>query len=151
RVDAPWLLAGAKTLSYAINMATQRWGLSEGADDVLWVSSDGYALEAPTSTLVWLHRNVLCTVPPEATGVLPGTTAAWLFDRAGTEGWTTEQRMVRPDDLMKVDGAWLTSSVRGAVEIRSLNGVAREGSSATGRIVRLLGFPTGDEPPIGSR
>ena len=26
----------------------------EGADDVLWVSGDGYALEAPTSTLVWL-------------------------------------------------------------------------------------------------
>ena len=47
RQDAPWLLGGAKTLSYAVNMASQRWAQSIGAQDVLWVSADGFALEAP--------------------------------------------------------------------------------------------------------
>ena len=53
RTDAPWLLGGVKSLSYAINMASQRWAQANGFDDALWISSDGYALEGPTSTLVW--------------------------------------------------------------------------------------------------
>ena len=48
----PWLLAGAKTLSYAINMAALRHADSHGAGDVVFVSSDGYILEGPRSTVV---------------------------------------------------------------------------------------------------
>jgi 4-amino-4-deoxychorismate lyase len=50
RPDAPWLLGGAKTLSYAVNMASLRWAAGQGVGDVLWVSVDGFALEAPTAT-----------------------------------------------------------------------------------------------------
>jgi 4-amino-4-deoxychorismate lyase len=39
--DMPWLLAGAKTLSYAVNMAVLRHPEHQGAGDVISVSSDG--------------------------------------------------------------------------------------------------------------
>jgi 4-amino-4-deoxychorismate lyase len=142
RSTAPALLAGAKTLSYAVNMACVRWAVSEGADDVLWVASDGYALEAPTSSLVWLTGGVLCTVPPESTGILAGTTAGFLLAHAGELGWTADERLVRPAELHRADGVWLTSSARGPAEIRSLDGVALDPSPETARVAKLLGFPT---------
>jgi 4-amino-4-deoxychorismate lyase len=121
-------------------MACQRWAAAEGADDVLWVSGDGYALEAPTSTLVWLTDGVLCTVPPASTGILAGTTAAYLLAHAGELGWTATERLVRPAELHTADGVWLTSSVRGPAEIRALDGVPLGPSPETARIAKLLGF-----------
>jgi 4-amino-4-deoxychorismate lyase len=142
RTAEPALLAGAKTLSYAVNMACQRWATAHGADDVLWLSADGYALEAPTSSLVWLRDGVLCTVPPASTGILPGTTAAHLLSRAGELGWTARERMVRPEELPTAQGVWLTSSARGLAELRSLDDTPLGPSTETARITKLLGFPT---------
>jgi 4-amino-4-deoxychorismate lyase len=141
RQTSPWLLGGAKTLSYAVNMASQRWALESGADDVLWVSADGYALEAPTSTLVWLRGRRLATVPVESSGILAGTTARWLLDHAGQLGWTSAEEMITPEELRVADGAWLTSSVRGVAAIRSLDGEQlRTGDATTAGIRELLGY-----------
>lgn len=142
RTGAPWLLGGVKSLSYAVNMASQRWALGNGVDDVLWVSTDGYALEAPTSTLVWLEEDVLHTVPAETTGILPGTTARWLLDHAGKLGFAAAERMVTPAELLGADGVWLTSSVRGLVEVRSIDDVLRPASRHTTAIRDLVGFPS---------
>jgi 4-amino-4-deoxychorismate lyase len=142
RRSAPWLLGGAKTLSYAVNMASQRWAQSLGGDDVLWVSADGFALEAPTSTLVWLDGTALSTVPVERTGILAGTTARWLLDHAGALGWTAGERMITAAELPRSDGAWFTSSVRGVAAIRELDGTPMPYSpEVTAKIRDLLGYP----------
>jgi 4-amino-4-deoxychorismate lyase len=140
RQTAPWLLGGAKTLSYAVNMASQRWAAQPGVDDVLWISSDGYALEAPTSTLVWLAEDTLWTVPAEATGILAGTTARYLLDHASDLGWAASERMTTPDALGESGGAWLVSSIRGIAEIRAIDGVALKPAADTTAIRELLGF-----------
>lgn len=141
RTGAPGLLMGAKTTSYAMNMAARRWAYAHQLDDVLWVGADGYALEGPTSTLVWLDGDILCTVPPDQTGILPGTTARWLLGRAAARGWRAAERMVRPAELVAADGAWLTSSVRGAAPVRELDGVRFPHSPHTKAIHDLLGHP----------
>jgi 4-amino-4-deoxychorismate lyase len=141
RQSVPWMLGGAKTLSYAVNMAAQRWAQSVGADDVLWVSADGYALEAPTSTLVWLDGTTLCTVPVDRTGILAGTTARWLLDHVDALDWRTDERMATVDDLIAADGAWFTSSVRGVAAVRTLDGaVLPYSKDITARMRELLGF-----------
>ena len=140
RAAAPWLLGGAKTLSYATNMASLRWAGARGASDVLWLSSEGYALEAPTATLVWLAEGTLWTVPPEETGILPGITARWLLDHAGALGFGADRRLIHPFELTDADGAWLVSSVRGVAEMRSLDGVARPRAAETKLLLDLLGF-----------
>jgi 4-amino-4-deoxychorismate lyase len=140
RERAPWLLGGAKTISYAVNMASQRWAQEQGVDDVLWVSGDGFALEGPTSTLIWLDGTTLATVPVETTGILAGTTARWLLERADMFGYDADERMITPAALAEADGAWFTSSVRGVVEIRAIDGVAMTPAKDTVRMRELLGF-----------
>ena len=142
RRAAPWLLSGVKSLSYAVNMASLRWAAEQGHDDVLWVSTDGWVLEAPTASLVWVDGEELCTVPAEPTGILAGCTARHLLGHAATLGLRAAERMIRPAELADVDGAWLTSSVRGVVEIRAVDGRPVPRSAHTGPIRRLLGFPT---------
>ncbi|PZF98006.1 aminotransferase class IV, partial [Micromonospora deserti] len=125
RADLGWLPAGVKSISYAVSTAARRWAARTGVDDVLWVSSDGYALEGPTANVVWLTGDTLCTVPAATTGILPGVTAAWLLAHAHQLGLRAHERLVTPAELAEADGVWLTSSVRGLVEIRTLDAVPR--------------------------
>lgn len=119
---APWLLAGAKTLSYAVNRAAVREAVRRGADDVVFVSSDGIVLEGPTSTLVYRRGDALLT-PGVGLGILDGTTQASLFRWATQQGLTTGFELTTPDILRAADAAWLVSSVRYAAPIRAIDGV----------------------------
>ena len=118
---APWLLAGAKTLSYAVNMAALREAKRRGADEALFVSTDGYALEAPTSNLVVKLDGEFVTTPP-VNGILAGTTQGDLFDLL--EGWSerTSYRLLTIAEVIRAEAAWLLSSVRLAAPLRSLDG-----------------------------
>jgi 4-amino-4-deoxychorismate lyase len=60
---APWLLLGAKHLSYATNTAALREASRRGADDVIFTSTDGFALEGPTSSLVVRRGDMIVPVP----------------------------------------------------------------------------------------
>lgn len=142
RGAAPWLLGGAKTVSYAVNMASQRWARSVGVDDVLWVSAEGYALEAPTSTLVWREGSTLYTVPVEQSGILAGITTRYLLEHCGESGYATGYRMVKPDELTSVDGVWYLSSVRGIAAVRELDGQpTRTQAEETTALREFLGYP----------
>jgi 4-amino-4-deoxychorismate lyase len=137
RAQAPWLLGGAKTLSYAVNMAALRHAHSAGADDVVFTSSDGQLLEGPTSTVVWAAGGTLHT-PPLETGILPGTTVVRLFERAEDDGWPTAYVPGTVDDLHAADAVWLLSGVRLAATVHTLDGVRRHDAGLTARVRALL-------------
>lgn len=118
---SPWLLAGAKTLSYAVNRAAQREAVRRGADDVLFVSSDGFALEGPTSNVVTLRDGVVRT-PNTDQGILAGTTQAAVFDFFAGRGLRTEFAPLTLDDVVASDALWLVSSVRQAAPVTHLDG-----------------------------
>ena len=137
RSSAPWLLGGAKTLSYAVNMAALRHAHAVGADDVVLTSLEGRLLEGPTSTVVWAADGTLHT-PPLETGILPGTTVARLFERAADDGWPTVWTHGTVDDLHAADAVWLLSGVRLAAVVHTLDGVPRSDAGLTTRVRALL-------------
>lgn len=119
---APWLLGGVKTLSYAVNMAAQREAERRGADDILFVSTDGRVLESTISSVVWSIGRTLHTTPQGPSGILGGTTQQLLFERAPAAGWRTEVTDASAEDLHASDALWLISSVRGPLEVIELDG-----------------------------
>ncbi|SNS39277.1 aminodeoxychorismate lyase [Rhodococcoides kyotonense] len=121
--DAPWQLLGAKTLSYATNMAALRHAARNGADDVIYTSSEGRVLEGPRSTVVLARGKTLVT-PPAEHGILAGTTVDALFRVAEDKGFTCERADVYPADLIAADGVWLVSSITLAARVVTLNGVS---------------------------
>lgn len=123
---APWLLAGAKTLSYAVNMAAQRWAKTHNADDAIFVTSDGRVLEGPTSSVLMARRGADGTItlltPELETGILAGTTQAAAFDVAREAGWKLGYGPLTPAHLMEADAVWLVSSVRLAAAVTMIDG-----------------------------
>jgi len=144
--DAPWLLGGVKTLSYAVNMAAQREAARRGADDAIFVSADGQVLEAPTSSVVWSDGRTLFTTPSGPSGILASTTLRLLFDRAEAAGWPTAVSPVSVVELHAAPVLWLLGSVRGPVDVVDLDGQARERNPRIDdQIRRLAGFPTSSQ------
>jgi 4-amino-4-deoxychorismate lyase len=125
-VDAmPWLLAGAKTLSYAVNMAALRHAARQGAGDVIFVSSDGYILEGPRSTVVIAAEIDGATgllTPPPWYPILRGTTQQALFQVARAKGYDCDYRALRIADLFAAQGVWLISAMTLAARVHTLDG-----------------------------
>jgi 4-amino-4-deoxychorismate lyase len=126
---APWLLLGAKSLSYAVNMAAIRHAESLGADEAIFVAADGSVLEGPTSSVVVANGRTLRTTPPSS-GILPGTTQGALFRAAERAGWATKVEPLTVPDLRAADGVFLASSVRKITRVHTLDGMALPDTAA---------------------
>jgi 4-amino-4-deoxychorismate lyase len=124
----PWLLAGAKTLSYAVNMAALRHAERRGAGDVVFVSTDGYILEGPRSTVVIATSSPdgspCLLTPPPWYPILRGTTQQALFEVARDRGYICNYRALRHADLVAAQGVWLVSSITLAARVHTLDGSA---------------------------
>jgi 4-amino-4-deoxychorismate lyase len=104
-------LAGAKSTSYAENMAAQAEAAERGADDAVLVAADGTVLEAPTSN-VWFREGDTLLTPSLALPLLAGVTRAAICRLAPAEGYTVEEGAFPLDRLLAADEVFLSSSVR---------------------------------------
>jgi 4-amino-4-deoxychorismate lyase len=142
--EMPWLLAGAKTLSYAVNMAALRHAERHGAGDVVFVSSDGYILEGPRSTVVIAMAsgngagNAALFTPPPWYPILRGTTQQALFEVARNKGYDCDYRALRPADLLAAQGVWLISSITLAARVHTLDGRLLPPSPLASEIAELV-------------
>ncbi|MDQ4214408.1 aminodeoxychorismate lyase [Microbacterium capsulatum] len=117
---SPWLLLGAKTLSYAVNMAALREAHRRGADDAIFTTTDGVVLEAPTASLILRLGDRFVTPAPRG-GILQGTTQISVFAHLEAEGFETAYQTVPTADLARADAAWLVSSLRLAAPISAID------------------------------
>jgi 4-amino-4-deoxychorismate lyase len=139
--DLPWLLAGAKTLSYAVNMAALRHADRHGAGDVIFVGDDGYILEGPRSTVVIateLDGSPALLTPPPWFPILRGTTQQALFEVARNKGYDCDYRALRAADLFAAQGVWLVSSITLAARVHTLDGKLLQPAPLAGEFAELV-------------
>jgi 4-amino-4-deoxychorismate lyase len=121
RAASPWLLAGVKSTSYAVNMAAEAEARRRGADDAVFISSDGFVLEGPVTNVWWRVAGRLFT-PTLDLGILAGVTRSELL-RAATElGYEVEEGRFPLDQLADAEEAFTSSSVREIMPVVELDG-----------------------------
>src|SRR5438445_5235556 len=121
RAEAPWLLGGVKSTSYAVNMAAEAEARRRGADDAVFVTADGIVLEGPVTNVWWRREQTLYT-PALDLGVLAGVTRAALMEEAPRLGYEVREGSFPLEDLRSADEAFTSSSVREVLPVVEVDG-----------------------------
>jgi 4-amino-4-deoxychorismate lyase len=111
RAEAPWLLGGVKSTSYAVNMAAESEARARGADDAVFVRDDGIVLEGPVTNVWWRRGSTLYTPSPDL-GILVGVTRAVIAEAAPALGYEVAEGTYLLADVLAAEEAFTTSSVR---------------------------------------
>ncbi|HET7622889.1 MAG TPA: aminotransferase class IV [Gemmatimonadaceae bacterium] len=137
RRDERSLTAGVKTLSYTETIAALAQARDGGADEVIFLDTEGHVSEASASN-VFIVSGGAITTPPLSCGVLPGVTREAIMQLAATLGVQVTERPVHPSELTGADEAFLTSSLRGIAPLVCMDGRSI-GSGSVGPLTRSLG------------
>jgi 4-amino-4-deoxychorismate lyase len=141
---SPGALAGAKSTSYAENMAAQDEAIRAGADDALLVAPDDIVLEAPTSN-VWFREGDRLLTPTLRLPLLAGVTRATLCELAPGLGYEVEEGVFALERLLGAEEVFLSSSVREVMPVIAVDGVEVARGPAAAALQRALraaaGYP----------
>ena len=121
RAASPWLLGGVKSTSYAVNMAAEAEAKRRGADDAVFLSSDGTVLEGPVTNVWWREGSTLLT-PSLDLGILAGVTRSQVLRSAGELGYEIEEGWFPLGRLAAAEEAFTSSSVREIMPVVELDG-----------------------------
>ena len=114
-------LATLKTTSRADYVHARLEARRAGADDALFLTTDGHLSEA-TSANVFLVRSSELATPDLACAILPGTTRSWILGWAPGAGLRPIEGWLTTRDLAEADEAFLCSSVAGILPVTSFEG-----------------------------
>ena len=149
RAEAPWLLGGVKSTSYAVNMAAEAEARARGADDAVFVRDDGVVLEGPV-TNVWWRRGETLYTPSLDLGILAGRDARGA--PRGVGGYEVAEGAYPLDELLGADEVFTSSSVREVMPVVSVDGHAFErGPAAAALQAALRGLAAAHEPADPAR
>ena len=121
RRDPSSPVSGIKTTSRAELVYARLEADRAGADDAIFLTTDGRITEATTSNVL-LIRGGFCATPRLGTGLLAGTARAWLVEHGGAVGLRTVEQDLRLEDVFSADEAAICSSIAGVVPVVALDG-----------------------------
>jgi branched-subunit amino acid aminotransferase/4-amino-4-deoxychorismate lyase len=137
RAAVPWLLPGVKSTSYAVNMAAEAEARRRGAEEAVFVDSDGVLLEG-TVTNIWWRKGETLHTPALDLGILAGVTRAALVELAPGCGFGVEEGVYRLEELLEAEEAFTSSSVREVMPLAEIDRRALGRGPAADALQRAL-------------
>lgn len=95
---------------------------ARGAEEALILNSDGCVAETAASNLFWLAGGAVCT-PPVADGALAGVAREVLLEICHRRNIPARELHLKPEELRRMGGVFLTNSVSGIIPVSELDGV----------------------------
>ena len=137
RGDAPWLLGGVKSTSYAANLAAEDEARRRGADDAILVDADTTVLEGPVTNIWWRRGRRLYT-PSLDLGILAGVTRHAVLELAPGLGYEVEEGSYPLAEALGADELFTSSSVRELVPVVSVDGAPTERGPASAELLAAI-------------
>lgn len=110
-----------KSLDYLYNMLAMAQAHREGAQEALFVDRDGTIVEGTTSNVFSISKGIL-TTPPESSGLLPGITREVVIELAKKEDLSVREAPVHLNELLTVEEALLTGSLKEVMPLVTVDG-----------------------------
>jgi branched-subunit amino acid aminotransferase/4-amino-4-deoxychorismate lyase len=122
-------IATLKTTSRADYVYARLEARRAGADDALFLTTDGHLSEGTTANIFLVRHTHADGAPELATpsldrAILPGTTRSWLLAWGGRVGLRAVEAWLTSDDLATADEAFLSSSVAGILPVTRFEGAS---------------------------
>ena len=115
--------AGAKILSWAMNLTWLEEAKAKGFDEVILLNERGEVAEC-TSANVFVAKGDRVWTPPLASGCLPGVTRELLLSAVRVPEFPVEERTLFPADLESAGEVFITSTTRGLLPVTAIDGHA---------------------------
>ncbi len=130
RLPANEELSTIKTCNKLHQVLARAEADASGADDIILLNTDGFAVEGSSSNLFWIQDGIVNT-PPLPSGVLPGVTRSIVLGLCKMLGIPSRESNATLDQLSNSDGVFLSLTSFGVVECQSLNNKALRRSAVT--------------------
>ena len=125
-----------KSGNYLNNILALQEAKRAGAYECLMCNAEGQVAEGSSSNIFCVKGGVLVT-PPLHVGLLAGITRERVLRLANDVNVSTKEGTLWPDDIRNADEVFITSSIRGVVPVRDVDGKAI-GTKAPGPITKRL-------------
>jgi branched-chain amino acid aminotransferase len=114
-------LSALKTTSRADYVYARIEAREAGADDALFLTTDGFLSEATSANIFLVRADELAT-PSLGCAILPGTTRNWILRWANEVGLRPVEGWLTTRDLHEADEAFISSSVAGILPVTRFAG-----------------------------
>jgi branched-chain amino acid aminotransferase len=131
--------AGAKTTSWAQNLALYEDAHQRGFDEVVLLNERGQVSECTSANLFAIEGDRVYTPPLASSACLPGVTRAVLLEEIHVPGFSIEEREMSPADLESSGQVFMTSSTRDLLPVFSIDErPLKQDGEALGRLQRAF-------------
>ncbi len=113
--------AGAKILSWAMNLTWLENAQQRGFDEVILLNERGEVAEC-TSANIFIANGSQVWTPPLSSGCLPGVTREVLLNEIRVPGIEVREKSLLPADLATADEVFITSTTRDLLPVLEIEG-----------------------------